>query len=149
MVSKYFGTTGGFAVDLGSDLAVVQGQSWYPKNSLVQASMAADKLDNLGVSSGFVRGYAALFNSRLFALLLEAYSYPMAGGQYDLSARYVDAMHLPDLGAMYEDEQRRSIVVTLEQLGEDMRTEEGTWTREVLTAAAHAYGLSADRLLHF
>ena len=146
VVSKYFGTTGGFAADVGGDLAVVQGQSWYPKGGLARMAAAADKLDNLEVSPGFIYSYTALFNSKLFAVLLEAFSYPMAGGQYDLSARYVDAIHLPDLGAMYDDERRRSIVIALERLGADVHAGEPIWAQEAQAMTAHAYGLSAERL---
>lgn len=144
VVSKYFGGVGGFAADLGGDLAVVQGQSWYPLASLARASAAAAERMPEEVSGGFVQGYAALFNTRVFATLLDAYSAPVAGGQYDLSARYVDAVNLPDLGALFDDSARRAVVVALERLGREVRADEVRWLEEADQAAAQAYGMSLD-----
>ena len=147
VVSKYFGGIGGFAADLGGDLAVVQGQSWYPLSGLVRASTAATKRMPGGVSNGFVGAYAAMFNTRVFATLLDAYSTPVAGGQYDLSARYMNAINLPDLGVLFDDSGRRSTVVALERLGSEIRTDDPSWLREADEAAAEAYGTSLGGFL--
>ena len=82
VISKYFGGVGGFAVDFGSDVAVVQGYSWYPEADLVRASTAWSNM----ISPGFVAAYGALFNTGLFATLLDAFSAPVAGGQVPTSA---------------------------------------------------------------
>ncbi len=94
-----------------------------------------------------MRAYAALFNTRLFGALLDAYSTPVAGGQYDLSARYVNGINIPDLGVLYDDGARRSVVIGLERLGEKIRIEDPNWIREADEVAAEAYGVSTDGLL--
>lgn len=145
VISKYFGGVGGFVVDLGSDVAVVQGYSWYPESGLIRAS-ADTTSDAPGmVSPGFVAAYGALFNSRLFAILLDAFSAPVAGGQYDLSKRYVDAINLPDLGLLFADSSQRAIVVELERLGTDIRATDPRWAASADAAATAAYGLDLVR----
>ena len=139
VISKYFGAMGGFVVDLGSDVAVVQGYSWYPASGLIRASTAATSGAPGRVSPGFVSAYGALFNTRLFATLLDAFSAPVAGGQYDLSKRYVDAMNLPDLGLLFADGSRRAIVVELERLGTEIRATDPRWADSADAAATAAY----------
>jgi hypothetical protein len=147
VVSKYFGGVGGFAADLGGNLAVVQGQSWYPHPALVRASAAVANRMPEKVSGGFVRSYAALFNTRVFATLLDAYSAPVSGGQYDLSARYVHSINLPDLGILSDDSALRAIVVVLERLGGKIRTDDTSWLREADEAAAQAYRMPLDEFV--
>lgn len=141
VVSKYFGGVGGFAVDLGSDAAVVQGYSWYPQSGLAKAAATAISTTADLVSPGFVRAYGALFNTRLFVALLEAYSAPVAGGQYDLSKRYVDRVNLPDLGSLFADGRTRAVVLELERLGSDIRASEAVWAASADSVAAQAYRL--------
>lgn len=141
VVSKYFGSVGGFAVDPGSEAAMVQGYSWYPRPGLTRAAEAASREASDSVSPGLVGAYAALFNTRLFSRILEAYSAPVDGGQYDLSNRYVNAIRLPDLGALLEDSRARRAVFALEGLGRDMDTSDPSWADEAEAAAAAAYGL--------
>ena len=144
VVSKYFGGVGGFTADLGGDLAVVQGQSWYPLSELIHASTTAAKRLPEGISVGFVRAYAAMFNTRVFTSLLDAYSTSVAGGQYDLSARYMNTINLPDFGRLFDGGGRRAIVVTLERLGSQIQTDDPGWLRAADEAAAQAYGTSLE-----
>ncbi len=141
VISKYFGGVGGFSVDLGSDVAVVQGYSWYPGSGLTRASATASSGAPSPVSPGFVAAYGALFNTRLFATLLDAFSAPVAGGQYDLSKRYVDAINLPDLGLLFADTTSKAVVFELERLGADIRAAEPRWAASADAAASAAYGL--------
>lgn len=136
VISKYFGGVGGFAVDVGSDVAVVQGHSWYPNAGLVRAATAWSNV----VSPGFVAAYGALFNTGLFSTLLDAFSAPVAGGQYDLSRRYVDSINLPDFGALAAA-ANRDVVIGLERLGADIRANDPGWAAAANEAAAAAYGL--------
>lgn len=136
IISKYFGGVGGFAVDAGTNVAVVQGYSWYPVAGLVRAGTASNV-----VSPGFVAAYGALFNTRLFATLLDAFSAPVAGGQYDLSKRYVDAINVPDLAALFADGSSRAVVMELERLGAEIRAADPQWAGAADEAAAAAYGL--------
>lgn len=141
VISKYFGGVGGFAVDSGSDVAVVQGYSWYPDGGLTRASTIASSGAPNPISPGFVAAYGALFNSRLFATLLDAFSAPVAGGQYDLSKRYVDAINLPDLGLLFADTTSKTVVLELERLGTDIRATEPRWAASADAATLAAYGL--------
>ena len=146
VVSKYFGGLGGFAVDQGSSAAVVQGQSWYPHAELIEGSATAAENAPDFVSHGFVQAYGALFNTHLFTHLLDAFSAPVAGGQYDLSKRYVDPVNLPHLGRLFADSRRRAIVIELERLGADIRLHEPEWLARADQAAADAYGITLDIL---
>ena len=73
------------------------------------------------MNPGFVAAYGALFNTGLFATLLDAFSAPVAGGQDDLSKRYAQTpLNLPDLGALSADGSRRALAVEFERLGAEI-----------------------------
>ena len=145
VISKYFGGLGGFAVDLGSDAAVVQGQSWYPQSELMKASASTTRDAPELISRGFVQSYGALFNTHLFTKLLDAFSAPVAGGQYDLSKRYMDAVNIPDLGHLFADSRKRMVVIELERLGANIRANDPEWLARADQAAADAYGITSEK----
>ncbi len=147
VISKYFGGVGGFAVDLGSDAAVVQGYSWYPLSKLAKAASSASSQVGDSVSPGFVQAYGALFNTHIFAALLAAYSAPVAGGQYDLSKRYVDLVNLPDLALLFADSSSKADVLELEKLGSNIRTTDAAWVTAANMAAAKVYRVDASALI--
>lgn len=84
IVSTYFGDRGSFAWDGLGEHVVVQGFAWMP---------LAKQLDLLTSDIGF--GYLALLNSKLFSELLAASSNSVAGGQWNLSQKFVRDIPLP------------------------------------------------------
>jgi hypothetical protein len=84
LVSTYFGDRGSFAWDGMGEHVVVQGFAWMP---------LAKQLDLLTSDIGF--GYLALLNSNLFSELLAASSNSVAGGQWNLSQKFVRDIPLP------------------------------------------------------
>lgn len=84
IVSTYFGDRGSFAWDALGEHVVVQGFAWMPLES---------ELDLLTSDIGL--GYLALLNSNLFSELLAASSNSVAGGQWNLSQKFVRNIPLP------------------------------------------------------
>jgi adenine-specific DNA-methyltransferase len=89
IVSTYFGDRGSFSWDGLGEHVVVQGFAWMP---------LAKQLDLLTSDIGF--GYLALLNSSLFSELLAASSNSVAGGQWNLSQKFVRDIPLPLLSDM-------------------------------------------------
>jgi adenine-specific DNA-methyltransferase len=87
LVSSYFGDRGSFAWDSSGDFVVVQGFGWLPRRNLPSRAF----------SRRLALAYLALLNSSLFSQLLSATSNNVAGGQWDLSPRFVGDIPLPAL----------------------------------------------------
>jgi adenine-specific DNA-methyltransferase len=85
LVSSYFGDRGSFAWDSSGEFVVVQGFGWLPRPSCFKRPF----LRKLALA------YLAILNSRLFSHLLAATSNNVAGGQWDLSPRFVGEMPMP------------------------------------------------------
>jgi len=83
LVSTYFGSLGSFAWDDKGDYVIVQGHAWLPKrrNLTEEATLA----------------YLAILNSSFFLDLLSAVSNNLGGGQWNLSAPFVNQIALPDM----------------------------------------------------
>lgn len=86
IVSTYFGTPGSFSWDPTGKFLVVQGYTWLPKPAY------KDRL-----SAACAGAYVAILNSELFDKLLRARTSHVAGGQSNLSKRYVREIPIPDL----------------------------------------------------
>lgn len=142
LVSKYFGGAGGFAADQPGAFVVVQGFGWLPKwikppevEESEDEAPAASNQDGLLLSA-----YVALFNSALFSRLLELHSTYVAGGQYDLSPRYVDHIPVPLLTDLLADERLGTAVVSLAKLGEAPDPLNRSWASEVSQLTSALYG---------
>ena len=48
-----------------------------------------------------LQAYLELLNSRVFHMIVREYSVGVAGGQYELAPKYVNAMPMPDLWALF------------------------------------------------
>lgn len=86
LVSTFFGSAGSFAWDERGRYAIVQGHGWLPTDQYRDAFTQRTAL-----------AYLALLNSDLFETLVRAKSTHLAGGQADLSKRYVKDLPLPNL----------------------------------------------------
>lgn len=71
--------------------------------------------------------YMAVMNSTPFARLLEIFSPQVAGGQFDLSARYVKPIPVPDLPALSLDERTGQLITDLAKLGNKPRFSDPDW----------------------
>lgn len=104
IVSTYFGGQGSFSWDARGDFVVVQGFAWLPKGKR--------HADERAIQTA--HAYTALLNSGLVAQLLAALSNHVAGGQWDLSPRFLNEMPLPNL---FRFESNESLVGRLAELG--------------------------------
>ena len=118
IVSKYFGGSGSFAVDFDASYVVVQGFAWIP-------SWPGDSRDLEGDAATFSFGmrdllaaYSVILNSDIVTRVLRLYSQHVAGGQYDLSWRFVRRMPIPNLPILLSDERFSDVVVALAQIGQ-------------------------------
>lgn len=141
IVSKYFGGIGGFAADPNGAFVVVQGFGWLPKWNSPEATNqdedfpAAPQDDRV-----LLFAYLALFNSALFGRLLELHSAYVAGGQYDLSPRYVHHIPVPLLSDLFSNERLGFAVARLAELGEKPKPLDRSWAVEVSRLASAVYG---------
>ena len=123
LVSKYFGRRGSFATDLDARYIVVQGYAWLPKWSTTSSEplLLADAL----------AAYNAIMNSTPFGRLLEVFSPHVAGGQFNLSPRYVNHMPVPDLPALYDQEPTNPSITRLAELGHSPQISDPNWCSRV------------------
>lgn len=113
IISKYFGGPGSFAVDFDAMYVVVQGFAWLPRWA-DNASHDQSPASTFGLGmSDILAAYAAILNSEVVARLLSAYSQHVAGGQYDLSWRFVKNLPVPNVIALLSDERASNVVLAL------------------------------------
>lgn len=92
-VCKYFAEAGGIAVDKEGLSLVLQGFGWVPLGSMAKQ---LKRVDN-NITPDATAAYLALLNSHAFFGIVGEYSPPVAGGQKDMSPRYINSVPLPDL----------------------------------------------------
>ncbi len=168
IVSKYFGGTGGFALDPDGTYVVVQGFAWFlrqenlllpsdPEPELEQAGddeEPGEYLEAEGAGDAatipeidLLAAYVALFNSTIFEKLLATFSSHVAGGQYDLSWRFVRSIPVPALAQLWRREGAAAPIARLVELGRDPQPEEPTWVRQVDRLVFGFYGADLLDLL--
>ena len=145
IVSKYFGSAGGFAVDLDSKAVVVQGFAWFPQARLA-AGAEADSAADLS-EADVLCAYAAMMNSGRFMQLLELFSPHVAGGQFDLSPRYVNLIPLPNLRTLAQDERAGRLISRLAVLGRQPRVADVDWQTTTDRLTAEVFGSDFFELL--
>lgn len=124
ILSKRFGSPGGFALDLEGRVAVVQAFAW-----LYQASYHDpndDMTEGLPLSV-LLQAYTALLNSNAFLHLLSLFSPQVAGGQFDLSARFVNQVPFPELNKISQFGRMGKIVQELAELGSKPSANSSSW----------------------
>ncbi len=136
LVSKYFGGSGGFAVDLKPDFLVVQGYVWFLK-----AGQPYDEEEETVLPvADLVCAYTAIMNSRPFSRVLEIFSPHVAGGQFNLSPRYVGHIPIPDLVDLAREERKGRLISRLVELGREPRFAEDSWRDSVDRNTTELYG---------
>ena len=95
IISKFFGEAGSFVCDLEGEYLPCTGHVWIPKVE----SILADENEEVQneVVCHVLLAYTALLNSRIFARLVSLRSNMVAGGQFDLSSRFVSDLDVPNL----------------------------------------------------
>ena len=79
-------------------------------------------------------------NSAVFAKLLGLYAPHVAGGQFDLSARHVGPIPIPDLQLLALDPVTGRAVRALGLLGRKIDLSSPKWRRSAAEAASFLYG---------
>ncbi|MBN8291896.1 hypothetical protein JI664_07975 [Rhodobacter sp. NTK016B] len=101
IVSKFFGAEGSFALDEVGRYLPSTGHVWTPKRILNLSVEEHEEEWSEGVAEAasieVLRAYVTLLNSRAFVRLVSFRSVTIAGGQLDLSSRFVAPVHIPDL----------------------------------------------------
>ena len=90
IVSKAFGERGSFAYDDKGDYVVLQGNAWLWKHK-------SDIHEGSFDSGPLPWAYLALLNSEFFEQVLSSRCPRLQGGQFDLSARFMNDIPMPDL----------------------------------------------------
>ena len=138
LVSKYFGGPGGFAADLRPEFLVVQGHAWFLKDMHTPAEIEEDDIA-LPVDD-LLCAYVGLLNSRRFAGVLELFSPHVAGGQFNLSPRYVDHVPVPHLADLARDERMGRLISKLIELGRKPRFSDVGWSEMADHITTELYG---------
>lgn len=103
IISKFFGAEGSFVLDEAAQFLPSTGHVWSPKDDVLSCDLSA--MDNLSHAEGaseaanieVMRAYVTVLNSRSFVRLVSFRSVTIAGGQYDLSKRFLNRVYLPNL----------------------------------------------------
>jgi hypothetical protein len=142
IVSKYFGSVGSFALDASARFVVVQGFAWFPKWDNIEPEAAEEAPIELGSFSSpdLLAAYLAVFNSAPFHRIVSLLSSHVAGGQFDLSPRFVNLVPIPDLIVASADETLGSRVSRLVALGNEPRPELREWSTAVDRIVTGLYG---------
>lgn len=138
LISKYFGGPGGFVVDAAAKFAVVQGFAWFLKRK--SASGIDEDLPGALTDTDILFAFAGLMNSGVFAQLLELFSPHVAGGQVDLSPRYVNAIPIPNLLELEKDARLGRLIKKLSSLARTPRLLDANWTAATDRISSELYG---------
>lgn len=134
IISKFFSAEGGFVGDYDAEYLVVMGHVWTPRAILAEPNDESLPLADI------LSAYVALFNSSPFAKLLSLYAPHVAGGQFDLSARHVNPIPVPDLRALSCDPQTGRLVSDLSTLGRSLDVTDPNWRGKTAQVVAGLYG---------
>lgn len=138
LVSKRFGGPGAFAVDLKASFVVVQGFAWFLKKAPMQ--YAEEEAGKVLSDDDLLCAYAGMMNSHRFGHVLELFSPHVAGGQFDLSPRYVDHIPIPNLADLARDERTGRLVAELVNLGREPRLTDVDWKKLADQITTELYG---------
>lgn len=149
LVSKYFGRPGGFAVDWEGECVVVQCFAWCLKDQIRNPDIRDEEREeeiDLGLRD-ILAAYNAVMNSRFFARILGIWSPQVAGGQFDLSPRYVNEIPIPDIARLARDGVESRIVRKLADLGRAPQLSDSHWRQDTNALVEELYGVDAADLV--
>ena len=137
IVSKFFGGSGAFAVDLEARHIVVQGYAWFPKWEVPGGVSTVDDGESV---KDWLAAYVAIMNSTPFQRLLQVFSPHVSGGQFDLSPKYVKHIPVPNIPALVCDERAGHAVSTLAALVRGDNRMDSSWRDTADHLTAQLYG---------
>ena len=139
IISKFFGVEGSFVFDADAEFLPSTGHMWKPSidsSSLTSADAPSDELHR-----DVLRAYTALLNSRPFMRLVAFQSVVIAGGQYDLSKRFVSDAFIPNLWDGISNPEQATHVSRLIQATEQAARDQRVSWRDVDHWVAQIYGV--------
>lgn len=134
IITKFFAAEGGFVGDYDADYVAVMGHVWTPRPTL--SGVDQDALPTADI----LAAYVALLNSQPFVKLLSLFAPHVAGGQFDVSARYVTPMPMPDLRARSTDPRAGRLISELVVLGRKIDVTDPSWQGRSIPLIAELYG---------
>ena len=145
IVSKFFGGEGSFVLDEAARYLPSTGHVWTPKQSAFLTDGEADEGWVEGVAEAamleVLRAYVTLLNSAAFVRLISFRSVTIAGGQYDLSSRFLQAVHLPNLWEKAENQRYADHVRTLARVSRASESGQTISRAQVDRVVASLYGV--------
>lgn len=149
LVSKYFGRPGGFAVDWKGEYVVVQCFAWCLRDRELDRDIGYEEREEQGGLShrDILAAYNAVMNSRVFSRILSIWSPQVAGGQFDLSPRYVNEVPIPDILRLARDGVESRVVRQLADLGGAPQLSDVQWRRRANGLVEELYGVDGIDLV--
>jgi adenine-specific DNA-methyltransferase len=120
IVTAFFGDSGAFALDLDGVYVVVQGFAWFLQNSILKVIDDFPEETQDSIREQVLYAYLAIVNSSLFSLLLAEFCPHVAGGQFNLSKRFVDHIPFPNLAEDAKSPNLGPIIWSLAQEGKSI-----------------------------
>jgi adenine-specific DNA-methyltransferase len=140
IVSAYFGDAGSFAFDSTGEYVVVQGFVWRLGTQIRQSFSEVEKKIRDQYRYQVFKAYVALLNSDLFSLLLAEFCPHVAGGQFNLSKKYVSPIPLPNLAKEGQlNRQFGHIVDSLAEASDAVQSGEYSSRKRINELVAEAY----------
>lgn len=142
IITKFFGAEGAFVGDYDAEYFAVMGHVWTLKvreggdQSGEEDDVATSQLSEKELIAAFV----GLCNSESFVKLVGLYSPHVAGGQFDLSARHVTPIPVPDLQALSLNPDTGRAVRDLITLGQTVSLGSAKWRQEATGLVEYLYG---------
>jgi adenine-specific DNA-methyltransferase len=141
IISKFFGAEGAFVGDYEAVYFGVMGHVWTLKRRAVGNSSDTDDYgsDQL-TEQDLLAAFIGLCNSEVFVKLLSQYAPHVAGGQFDLSARHVTPVPVPDLHLLSLNPETGRAVRELAALGRDVDVGSAQWRQKAIALVQLLYG---------
>ncbi len=141
IVSKFFGAEGSFALDEHGKLLPSTGHVWTPKQMDQYISEGEDDDVAEAALLDVLYAYVTLLNSHAFMRLVSLRSVTIAGGQFDLSSRFLAHVHVPDLREKARDPLYAGHVRMLANVGRATRKKDVLSSNEIDRTVALLYGV--------
>jgi hypothetical protein len=142
IITKFFGAEGAFVGDYDAAYFAVMGHVWAFKQRAGAGILITDdeayseQLSEQDLLAAFV----GLCNSDVFIKLLGMYAPHVAGGQFDLSARHIAPIPVPDLHLLSLSPETGRAVRKLSALGREIDLSSDEWRRKTISVVEFLYG---------